>query len=121
MQHLSEERIESRRKIREERMVEAKQLLKNVLITFWILFSMLALFGISEDLEFYRDEFRIKDLLWTVSQALYWSTLQMGIAVPSLCIFRRFGMKNSYKILITLGITAVFSYVYLMTHMQFTF
>jgi hypothetical protein len=107
-----------------------KQLFLNIVLVFGLCFSLLFLLQAYQDYNFYRvysikelaEYFSMsKTLIWYVSQALYWSMLQMIIFVPVLILLEKTTLKNVYKILIALCITFIFSIIYLIRNLTFTF
>lgn len=100
-----------------------KKFLINVLIVYSVCFILLFLFLLHQDYEYYsvydREElmefFSMKDtILFDFRQTLSFSIRQMIIYVPVLAVFEKIKMKRWLKIILTLIITGILSFFFIL-------
>lgn len=103
-----------------------KRILINSIIIFIICFLFLFIFQAYQNYEYYsvysKEDFSVKEvLLWDLGQSLYWVIRQMIIFVPILAILEKIKIRNIFKIIISLVITFIISFIYIMSNMTITF
>lgn len=108
----------------------AKRVFLNSLIVFAIFFTLSVVYDLKRDYAFYSaydketlsSFFSMKDELWfIVRSSLYWTLQQAIIFVPILLILELTKMKNIFKIILTVVITAIVSIIFIFTHLQIVF
>ena len=109
---------------------EIKKILLNSIIIFIICFLLLFIFLTHQVYEFYsiyskEDLERFisikEELFWNLKLSLYWSIRQMIIFVPILAILEKTKLKNILKITITLVLTFIISFIYIISNLTITF
>lgn len=103
-----------------------KRILINSIIIFIICFLFLFIFQVYQNYEYYsvysKEDFSVNEvLLWDLGQSLYWGIRQMIIFVPILAILEKIKIRNIFKIIISLVITFIISFIYIMSNMTITF
>ena len=107
-----------------------KKILLNSIVIFIICFLFIFIFQAYEDYEYYSvynkedlaQFFSMKKvLLGNLQQSLYWSIRQMIIFVPILAILEKTKIKNNVKIIITLFLTFIISFIYIILNLRITF
>lgn len=103
-----------------------KRILINSIIIFIICFLFLFIFQAYQNYEYYsvysKEDFSVNEvLLWDLGQSLYWGIRQMIIFVPILAILEKIKIRNIFKIIISLVITFIISFIYIMSNMTITF
>ncbi len=107
-----------------------KEILLNAIIIFIICFLFLFITQLYQSYEYYSVYSKEdlagffsmkKEVLFELGQALYWSIRQMVIFVPILVILEKTKIKNIFKLIITLILTVIISFVYIMLNLKIPF
>ena len=107
-----------------------KTILLNSVVIFIICFLFLFIYQAYEEYDYYsiysKEElaefFSMKDtLVWILDRSLHWSIMQMIIFVPILIILEKTKIKNIFKIIITLVLTFIISFLYIISNFTYTF